>query len=70
MIMYYCQGDGGQWNVKVQVLQAEPGYNVLAGTQLKAVRAIESGTLSGLLGSDGHTYALVPDCDLYDKPQD
>jgi hypothetical protein len=67
--VYYCQGDGGQWNVKVEVLQPEPGYNILAGTQLKVVRAIESGA-TGTLGSDGHMYMLVPDCDLYDKPQD
>lgn len=62
--MYYCQDDGAQWNVKVSIVQSIPG------TMLKIVRAIESGTLVGLIGSDGHVYALAPDCDLYDKPQD
>lgn len=62
--MYYCQGDGGQWNVKVSVVTS------IAGTMLKVVQAIESGTLIGLIGSDGHIYAIVPDCDLFDKPQD
>jgi hypothetical protein len=62
--MYYCQGDGGQWNVKVTIVQPIPG------TMLKVIRAEESGTLNGLLGSDGHVYTVAPDCDLYDKPQD
>lgn len=62
--MYYCQGDGGQWNIKVSVVSK------VSGTMLQVIRAEESGTLSGIIGSDGHIYALVPDCDLYDKPQD
>ena len=62
--MYYCQGDGGQWNVNVTIVLS------LSETMLKVVRATKRGTLIGLLGTDGRVYAIVPDCDLYDSPQD
>lgn len=61
---YYCQGDGGQWNVKVDIVQSIPG------TMLRVVRAIESGTLVGQIGNDGHIYAIVPECDLFANPQE
>ncbi len=58
---YFCQTDGGQWNIKVIVIHRLEGLSI--------VQAVNS-NLIGCLGNDGHTYALVADCELYDKLQD
>lgn len=57
---YFCQTDGAQWNVPVEVVHSFE--------QLHVVRGLTS-DLIGYPGSDGHVYALVPECELFDKQQ-
>lgn len=56
---YYCQHDGGQWNIPVEIVHSFEQLHVIRGT---------SSDLIGVLGADGFVYALVPDCDLFDSP--
>lgn len=60
---YYCQPDGGQWNIPVfmedQYLPEECGSNVI----------IHGETLvSNTVDAEGHGIMLVKRCDVLDHP--
>lgn len=63
MLRYYCQADGGQWNVEVwqeSYLPAECGANaVVHGEELQSV----------CVTADGCGIMIVPLSSLFDRPQ-
>lgn len=62
VIKWYCQPDGGQWNVKVNVVYS----TIIDG---EPVSLIVGRDLTGSVDCNGKGIAVVSDTDLYDIAQ-
>ncbi len=58
--LYYCQADGGQWNIPVVLEHTMYGLCLIRGL---------TSDLCGKVGGDGHVYALVHKEELYKEEQ-
>lgn len=59
IIRWYCQPDGGQWNVRVEVDAREDDCSIIKSKQLV-------GTYTD---SDGFNWLIVATNTLFDEPQ-
>lgn len=61
MLKYYCQPDGGQWNVPVHVLKTDAvmGFSIVKGHDL----------IGSYVDDAGDNYAVVDTNYLHDTPQ-
>lgn len=57
----YCQADGGQWNIPVEVVYSFRGIHV--------IRGLTSDLVGKLLPEEGHVYQLALISELFDTEQ-